>query len=443
MIESGQVSPEDIIALVEEQSTLWVRIAAARHGDEWHETHVEMTSGVAPASWVQRRWTYDDAIFFSCEITGTEGARWLRAHTITIDGVEVKLPEVSEGQQVAWQRRSSQEKYGGFEPLDWPSTSYQLAWQPLAKGQGSGSLIGDGPSFASFPQAVASFFGFPLSAMGSVDHMMPMFQLQDLTGRIEKVLLRSTKVEVHVEGIDLGGMTLELASVYPGQKERLSVGSRHVVPFLLPNGLPPGAWIVLKRDSEWIDRKFINYPYAASPDPGVEFVVEPITEVMALVTGGEGETVEFKSVLPEPGAKLREKVCQTIAAFANADGGHVLFGINDDGCVVGIGDVDAQKSYDTVTQFISSIVTPLPRFTVHGVTVEMDSENGGSALVLVVAVEAGTQPPYGVNPANPSYFIRRGATTFPASSDQVRALARSRPPADQPHGSPLGLPGLI
>lgn len=96
MIESGQLPPENIIALIEEQSTLWVRVAAVRQNDEWHETHVEITSGVPPASWVQRRWTYDEAIFFSCEITGTEGAAWLRTHTATVDGVDVKLPETPE-----------------------------------------------------------------------------------------------------------------------------------------------------------------------------------------------------------------------------------------------------------------------------------------------------------------------------------------------------------
>lgn len=443
MIESGQLPPEDIIALIEEQSTLWVRVAAVRQNDEWHETHVEMTSGVPPASWVQRRWTYDEAIFLSCEITGTEGAAWLRAHTATIDGVDVKLPETLEGQRLPWQRRSSQQKYGGFEPLEWPSTTYQLASQPLATGPGSGSLIGDGPSFVPFAQAVASFFGFSLGPGGSVDHMAPTFQLQDLTGRIEKVLLGSTDVRVHVEGSDLDGMTLELASVSPGPMEALPTDSPHVVTFPLPNGLPPGTWIVLKRSSEWIDRKFINYPNTLNADPGVEVVLEPMTEVMALVTGGEGATVEFKSVLPESGSELRERVSRTVAAFANADGGHVVFGVDDDGHVVGIGDVDAQESCDTVARFISSIVTPIPGFTVHGVTVETDTENHGSALVLVVAVEAGTQPPYGVNPANPRYFIRRGATTFPASSDQVRALARSRPPADQPYGSPFGLHGLV
>ena len=191
--------------------------------------------------------------------------------------------------------------------------------------------------------------------------------------------------------------------------------------------MPPGAWVVLKRGSQWIDRKFINYPNAMNPDPGVEIAVEPMTEVMALVTGGEGATVEFKSVLPESGSELRERVCWTVAAFANGDGGHILFGIDDDGHVVGVDEVDAQESCDTVARFISSIVTPVPGFTVHGVKVETPEQ--GSELVLVVAVEAGNQPPYGVNPANPRYYIRRGARrSLHRRIRYERLHAHDRPP---------------
>jgi hypothetical protein len=437
VIESGQLPPDDIIALIERQATLWVRVAAVRQNDEWHETHVEMTSGAPPASWVQRRWTYDEAIFLSCEITGTEGAAWLRAHTATIDAVDVKLPETPEGQRLPWQRRSSQQRYGGFEPLDWPSTTYQLASQPLVTGPGSGSLIGDGPSFVSSAQAVASFFGVSLGPGGSVDAMAPRFQLQDLTGRIEKVLLGSTDIRVHVEGSDLDGMTLELASVSPGPTEALSTDSPHVVTFPLPNGLPPGTWIVLKRSSEWIDRKFINYPNTLNADPGVEVVVEPMTELQALVSGGEGPTVEFKSEIPAPGTKLRHKVCATVAAFANGDGGHILFGVTDGGAIDGLSGVDTQKECDKVADFVRSMVTPVPHFRVNRVSDEGDY---GSALdIIVLTVDQGDQPPYGVDPAHPKYYIRRGATTFEASSDQVRALARSRPPADQGYQSPYGI----
>ena len=90
-----------------------------------------------------------------------------------------------------------------------------------------------------------------------------------------------------------------------------------------------------------------------------------------------------------------------------------------------------------MAQFVSSTVTPVPHFRVDSISDEGD--DGTSLEVIVLTVDQGDQPPYGVDPAHPKYYIRRGATTFEASSDQVRALARSRPPADQAYQSPYGL----
>lgn len=437
MNESGQVAPDKVIGLVEASTALWVRLAATREGDGWAATHVEMTSGVAPPSWERRQWMYDDVIFLSCEISGSEGAAWLRSHEAVVGGLKVRLAETPEGHQLQYHKRSSLQKYGLFEPLHWPSTLYDLASQPLASGPGFGSLIGDGPSFVSFAQAVAGYFGCALPPGGSVDHAAPVFQLTDLRGRITKVLLGSSDIEVHLEGTGLGGMIVELASVAPGPLEELADESPQIVRFPLPHGLPPGAWIVLKQRSEWSDRKFINYPNTLNADPGVEVVVETMTELQALVSGGEGPTVEFKCEIPTPGTKLRRKVCATIAAFANGDGGHILFGVTDEGAIVGINGVAAQKECDTLTQFVSSTVTPLPSFRVNRLSDKGDDEK--ALDIIVLTVDQGDQPPYGVDPAHPKYYIRRGATTFEASSDQVRALARSRPPADQGYQSPYGL----
>jgi hypothetical protein len=256
-----------------------------------------------------------------------------------------------------------------------------------------------------------------------------------MSGRLTAIRIRPTEVAVTVEGENLYGMVVELASESPGPMECLSSEGTQTVRFPLPNGLPSGAWVVLKRESRWIDRKFINYPHTLSSDPGVEMIVEPLTELEALISGGEGATVEFKSVIPGTGTKLREKVCQIVAAFANGDGGQVLFGVDDDGTLVGLPEgTDAKGACDTVAQFVTSTVTPLPRFSPG--LIEFGGERSG--VVLVLTVESGSDPPYGVNPAHPKYYVRRGATTPEALADQVRTLARSRPPADQAYGSPFG-----
>ena len=57
-----------------------------------------------------------------------------------------------------------------------------------------------------------------------------------------------------------------------------------------------------------------------------------VDQVRQLLAQGEGLTVEFKSV--ESG-KLGSPVFETIAAFSNRYGGHLLRGVADDGAVLG------------------------------------------------------------------------------------------------------------
>jgi hypothetical protein len=398
---------------------------------------MEVTSGAEPPLWTGQRWSYDDATFLSLKTNGTVVAEWLRGGTATVDGVVIKLPVIPEAQRLQWWTYSSGSGQTGFEPLAWPSRTYQLASQSLKNGPGSGSMIGNGPSFVRFAQAAASFLGVTLAPNGSFDHMAPTFRRQDRSGRIVKVVIGAASMFIVLEGNNLGGATVELAADTPGPTAVLSDEEEQTVEFPLPGGLPAGAWVVLKRGSDWIDRKFINYPHTLSPDPGVEMIVEPTTELQALVSAGEGATIEFKSIVPESGTPLRERVCNTVAAFANSEsGGQVLFGVQDNGTIVGLPpDTDVSKVLDTVTRFVASKVTPLPSYSVG--KIEFDDQTG--KVVLVLTVDSGGEPPYGVNPANPQYYIRRGATTFPASADQVRALARSRPPADQTYQSPYGL----
>ena len=59
-----------------------------------------------------------------------------------------------------------------------------------------------------------------------------------------------------------------------------------------------------------------------------------VDQARALLAQGEGLTVEFKSV--ESG-KLGNPVFETIAAFSNRYGGHILLGVGDDGAILGLG----------------------------------------------------------------------------------------------------------
>jgi predicted HTH transcriptional regulator len=59
-------------------------------------------------------------------------------------------------------------------------------------------------------------------------------------------------------------------------------------------------------------------------------------DVLRLIEEGEGFEVEFKRKISSP-----EKIARTMIAFANTKGGHILFGVDDDGSIIG---VESEKS---------------------------------------------------------------------------------------------------
>lgn len=59
-------------------------------------------------------------------------------------------------------------------------------------------------------------------------------------------------------------------------------------------------------------------------------------DVKILIEEGEGFQVEFKRRISSP-----EKIARTIISLANTKGGHILFGVDDDGSIVG---VESEKS---------------------------------------------------------------------------------------------------
>src|SRR6266850_3709542 len=59
-------------------------------------------------------------------------------------------------------------------------------------------------------------------------------------------------------------------------------------------------------------------------------------DVNLLIEEGEGFSLEFKRRISSP-----EKIARTIISFANTKGGSILFGVDDDGSIVG---VESEKS---------------------------------------------------------------------------------------------------
>ncbi|MCM1123612.1 MAG: putative DNA binding domain-containing protein [Eubacterium sp.] len=124
----------------------------------------------------------------------------------------------------------------------------------------------------------------------------------------------------------------------------------------------------------------------------------------------EGENIEFKS-------QVTNDLYKEVIAFANTDGGIIYVGIDDEGKVIGIGDID--DHYTCITNGIRDAIAPdvtmFVRYTLQ--------ENG----VVRVTVGEGSYKPYylkakGLKPSG--VYIRQGASSVPASSEQIRQMIK-------------------
>jgi len=397
-----------------------MRIGARRDPGRWVSTLLVVVAGTDGVQ--DRRWAYREALVLQTVCRGTEAAAALQTRLFSHAGTDVHL-SLSDPAAVYARRRQSgaPSPYG---PCLWPSDDHDLGMPGGGAAPGSDPLIGaDSPSFVGYPQAAAAFFGVDAAANSNHGSAAPCLRFPDRTARIEAVIIGPAELAVTVVGDRLDGLFVELAGNTAGPTAALVARGPSTIRFGLPDGLPAGAWVLIRDADDWIDRRFLGWPHVVEAKPGVA-EEEPGTDVDQLVAAGEGPAVEFKRELPQD-RDARRKVARTVAAFANADGGTVLFGVGDDGAWVGLELADRSATEDTVTRWVADIVAPVPDFLLS-----FHDGPGRARPILALTVKPGPLTPYGVGPDAPVFYVRRGATTFPAQADLVRALARSRPNAE-------------
>ena len=102
----------------------------------------------------------------------------------------------------------------------------------------------------------------------------------------------------------------------------------------------------------------------------------------------ESQNVEFKS-------NWRDEYLKVICAFANADGGKLIIGIDDKGKPIGV--VNAKKLLEDVPNKIKDILGIIPK-------VISESKKGKGALIIEV------KPSYAPISYHGRYFVKSGST---------------------------------
>lgn len=120
---------------------------------------------------------------------------------------------------------------------------------------------------------------------------------------------------------------------------------------------------------------------------------------------------DFKVMLEE---KKSKSWLKSVSAFANGLGGSLFFGIDDNGIVVGLDDV--QHVCEAISSKIRDYMDPIPE-------IEMIPHRTDNANVLQLKVHAGPYTPYYyVGDGQRIAFVRIGDESMPATAEQMVRL---------------------
>lgn len=144
-------------------------------------------------------------------------------------------------------------------------------------------------------------------------------------------------------------------------------------------------------------------------------------DVNRLIEEGEGFEIEFKRKVTTP-----EKIARTLLAFANTKGGHILFGVDDDGSIIG---VESEKSEAELIEQAGTLFC-VPEVHPHLDIVAFD----GRDVIVAYVEESDDKPHYFTGNMNGDaqsgeetrVYIRVNDKTVMASKEVVRILRGER-----------------
>lgn len=409
-----------------EDSLAYARAALDRADTGWILRTCDVVVGARPPGWREGHWEYERLALVAAAMPASallaamcgDGGRSLILgpfHTVVPASANV----------VNWRHQPSRALHDQPQ-LEWPTYVYEL--HPRDRGADPpthGFVVGEGsPSFPDERSAIRAFLYGDFSTAGTHPGLPSELARLRVTQReawIRSVRVTPSHIDLRILGDTFAGSSVEVnGSSFRRSK---SVGKTGRVRIPLPVGLPDDAWLYLTRGKRWLDYRALGPRLFAGLDRGslgVEIALpdDPVSRVQALIAAGEGPQLEFKSALPGMTDTEKRQLLKTVAAFANANGGTVVFGIDrDELSIVGIDESSERGGRDRLGDLIRRIVVPTPEFSVQPVEL-------GGKLLLVLDVRPGVLKPYGIRLVQDKpieFYARHGANTYPADQGELRA----------------------
>lgn len=128
----------------------------------------------------------------------------------------------------------------------------------------------------------------------------------------------------------------------------------------------------------------------------------------------ENEQTELKR-------ELTENIKKEVIAFANTHGGSIYIGIDDNGAIVGLNDLD-KTMLDLGNMLRDSIHPDVMMF------IEINTDRINGKDIIHIRVSEGTNKPYyiiqkGIKPSG--VYVRQGSASVPASHEQIRQMIKA------------------
>lgn len=131
---------------------------------------------------------------------------------------------------------------------------------------------------------------------------------------------------------------------------------------------------------------------------------------------GEATAYDKKQALEE---KRPKSWCKSVCAFANGEGGALVFGIADDGTVVGL--ANPEQDADKISEIIKSRLDPIPEFRLRFEKVE-------DKTLVILDIQPGSDTPYYYSSDGVlETYVRVGNESVKASAvEQKRLILKGR-----------------
>ncbi len=430
-MDTGYADLSELLQQLEHTTALRYRLALLRENTDWKVHTLIIEDDIAEDKTKLATFNYDYQ--FACFSAGSVDHKTVRQWLSQREG-ELQFPGNTDSTrkftlqpfagQVNWQRHHSHASVD-FKSSPWPITRYEVT------GVGSfmtstdrGFLVSDVyPFFQDYRTALLKLV-YQVDNIDSYVNSSPsplvVVKLANTGAWLRQIAITPTVIRVIVDGNQVSDSQIifsDSGQLYFEQK----LSKTEVVECPLPDGVPTQLYIMLVRGNTWLDyyHRDERWPIYRKDQDNVRVETAPPNrelEIEGLIAQGEGPQIELKRELNED----RKRILNTVSAFANTHGGTIILGVDNGGNLCGL-EGDIKKLQDTIVRTIHDNVTPMPDVDV------LDTQINGKPVIVVLVGQTITHA-CGVNAADPRYYVRRGASNFPARPEEITNLVLARHP---------------